>query len=97
MKKIWFKSKTSDLDKKNPIFLISKKIMIFINPDFTLKFYFYLTMTKNDFFLLTYKYLLIMDLRFDTMLYSYLCNENSIAGHIKCSRGPHVRHPWLKS
>jgi len=33
--------------------------MIFINPDFTLKFYFYLTMTKNDFFLLTYKYLLI--------------------------------------
>jgi len=23
-------------------------------------------------------------------------NENSDAGHIKCSRGPQVLHPWFK-
>jgi len=28
IKKIWFKSKESDLNKKNPIFFIKKKIMI---------------------------------------------------------------------
>jgi len=38
------------------------------------------------------KYLLIMELRFDTMLYSNLGNENSVAGRIKCSRGPHLAH-----
>jgi len=38
------------------------------------------------------KYLLIMDLRFDAMLYSNLGNENSDAGHIKCSRGLHLAH-----
>jgi len=51
------------------------------------------------------KYLLIMELRFDVILYSKLGSENSDAGHIKCSRGPHlaqvvrgpqVSHPWLK-
>jgi len=31
-----------------------------------------------------------MELRFDTMLYSNLGNENSDAGHIKCSGGPQV-------
>jgi len=39
------------------------------------------------------KYLLIMELRFDAMLCSNLGNENSDAGHIKCSRGPQVPHP----
>jgi len=39
------------------------------------------------------KNLLIMELRFDAMLYSYLGNENSDAGHIKYSRGPQVLHP----
>jgi len=29
------------------------------------------------------KYLLNMDLHFDTLLYSNLGNENSVAGHIK--------------
>jgi len=47
------------------------------------------------------KYLLIMELRFDTLLESKLGNENSDAGHIKCTRGlhlasgPQVRHPWI--
>jgi len=36
------------------------------------------------------KHLLIMELRFDAILYSNLSNENSDAGHIKCSRGPQV-------
>jgi len=36
--------------------------------------------------------LLIMELRFDAMLYSNLGNENSDAGHIKCSRGPQGPH-----
>jgi len=31
-----------------------------------------------------------MELRFEAMLYSNLGNENSGAGHIKCSRGPHL-------
>jgi len=48
------------------------------------------------------KYLLIMRLRFDVMLYSNFGNENSGAGHVKCSRGPHlarrpqVPHPCSK-
>jgi len=43
-----------------------------------------------------------MDLRFDTTLHSNLGNENSVAGHIKCSpgshlaHGPQVPHPWFK-
>jgi len=51
---------------------------------------------------LLFKYLLIMELRFEGMLYSNLGNENSDAGHIKCSRGPHlsrwpqVPHPCFK-
>jgi len=36
------------------------------------------------------KHLLIMELRFDMMLCSNLGNEDSDAGHIKCSRGPHL-------
>jgi len=40
------------------------------------------------------KFLLIMLLRFDVMLYSNLGNENSGAGHIKCSCGLQVPHPW---
>jgi len=42
-----------------------------------------------------------MELRFEAMLYPNLGNENSDAGHIKCSRGPHlacgsqVPHPCL--
>jgi len=45
-----------------------------------------------------------MELRFDTMLYSNLGNQNYDAGHTKCSRGsnlasgPQVTHPcprWL--
>jgi len=31
-----------------------------------------------------------MELRFDAILYSNLGNENCNAGHIKCSRGPHL-------
>jgi len=31
------------------------------------------------------------------MLYSKMGNENSDAGHIKCSRGPQFPHPWLKA
>ena len=47
------------------------------------------------------KYLHIMEFRFEAMLYSNLGKENSDAGHIKCSRRPHlargpqVPHPWL--
>jgi len=44
-------------------------------------------MRKNDFSRLV-KYLLIMELRFDTMLYSNLGNENFGAGHINCSGFP---------
>jgi len=43
---------------------------------------------------LLFKYLLIMEIRFDAMLYSNKNNENSDAGHIKCSCGPQVLHPW---
>jgi len=39
------------------------------------------------------KYLLTMDLRFHAMFYSNFGNENSDAGHIKCSRGPQAPHP----
>jgi len=42
------------------------------------------------------KYLLIMWLRFDVMLYSNFGNENSGAGHVKCSRGPQVPDPWSR-
>jgi len=41
--------------------------------------------------------MLIMELRFDTMLYSNLDNENSAPGHIKCLRGPQVSHPAIKA
>jgi len=47
-------------------------------------------------------YLLIIEFRFDAMLYSNSGEETSDAGHIKCSRGPHLArrpqnpHPWLK-
>jgi len=46
------------------------------------------------------KCLRIMELRFEAMLYSYFGNENTDAGHTKCSRGAHlargqqVTHPW---
>jgi len=43
-------------------------------------------MTSND---LLPKYLLITKLRIDTMMYSNLGNKNYVAGHIKCSCGPH--------
>jgi len=36
--------------------------------------------------------LLVMEFRFGTMLYSNLGNENSYAGHIKCSYGLHLNH-----
>jgi len=39
------------------------------------------------------KYLLTTELRFDAMC-SNLGNESSDAGHMKCSRGPQVPHPW---
>jgi len=39
------------------------------------------------------KYLLVIELRFDAILYSNMGNENSVAGHIKYSRGPQVPHP----
>jgi len=35
-----------------------------------------------------------MELRFHAILYSKLRNENSDAGHLKCSRGPQVPRPW---
>ena len=38
--------------------------------------------------------LLVTEFRFDAILCSKLGNENSDAGHIKCSRGPQVPHPW---
>jgi len=31
-----------------------------------------------------------MELRFEAMLYSYFGNENTDAGHTKCSRGAHL-------
>jgi len=31
-----------------------------------------------------------MEFRFDAMLFSNLCNENSDAGHVNCSRGLQV-------
>jgi len=31
-----------------------------------------------------------MELRFDAILFSKLGDENSDAGHVKCSRGPQV-------
>jgi len=37
-----------------------------------------------------------MELRFDSMLYSNLGNENSDAGRIKCSRGPQVPQPCFR-
>jgi len=43
------------------------------------------------------KYLLIRELSFDAILYSKLGNENSDAGHIKCSRGLLVPHLWFKT
>jgi len=45
------------------------------------------------------KYLLIIELRFGAIFYSRLDNENSDAGHVKCSRRPHVSQPcfrWIK-
>jgi len=53
-------------------------------------------MRKGDFSSRT-KYLLIMELRFDAKLHSNMGNENSDAGHIKCSGGPQVPHPWVKA
>ena len=47
-------------------------------------------MRKSDFSELLSKYLLVMELWFKAMMYSNLGNENSDAGHIKCSRGPQV-------
>jgi len=35
-------------------------------------------------------HLLIMELHFDAILFSKLGNAYSDAGHIKCSRGPHL-------
>jgi len=35
---------------------------------------------------------LIVDIRFDAIFYSKLGNKNSDAGHIKCSRRPHLAH-----
>jgi len=35
-----------------------------------------------------------MEFGFDAILYSTLGNENSDAGHIKCSRGTQVAQPW---
>jgi len=37
-----------------------------------------------------------MELRFEAMLCSNLGNEDSVAGHVKCSRGPQVPHPWSR-
>jgi len=42
------------------------------------------------------KYVLVMELRFDAMLYSDMGNENSDAGHVKCSRGPQVPYHWFR-
>jgi len=36
------------------------------------------------------KYLFIIELRFDAILHYKSGKENSDAGHIKCSRGPHL-------
>jgi len=35
-----------------------------------------------------------VEIRFDGILYSNLCNENSDVGHTKCSPGPQVPHHW---
>jgi len=35
-----------------------------------------------------------MEIRFDAILYSKLGNESFDPGHINCSRGPQVPHPW---
>jgi len=66
--------------------------------NFILKFYLRVTSLN-----VLSKYLLIMELRFDAMLYSNTGNENSDAGQIKCSHGPHlargpqVPHPMCKT
>ena len=65
-----------------------------ITIDFILKFY--LLRGVGSFIWhsqLSLKYLLVTLLRFDAILYSKLGNENSDAGHIKCSRGPRVPLP----
>jgi len=41
------------------------------------------------------KYLLVMELRFEAIVYSKFGDEDSNAGHIKCSRGPQVPTPAL--
>jgi len=46
--------------------------------------------SEGDFLDLLSICLLVMDFRFDAMLCSNLGNENADAGHIKCSRAPHL-------
>jgi len=46
--------------------------------------------SERDFLDLLFTCLLVTEFRFDAMLCSNLGNENSDAGHIKCSRGPHL-------
>jgi len=38
-----------------------------------------------------------MELRFDAIWRTNAGNKNSVAGHMKCSRGPQVLHHWPKS
>jgi len=61
--------------------------------NFILKLYFYLTKENKDFSWLTSYVSNCHGFRFDAMLCSSLVNENSYAGHIKCSWG----HIWPAS
>jgi len=65
--------------------------------DFILKFYLYQLQGRVTSLGLLSKYLLIMGLRFDAMLYSSLCNENSDVGlcgphGLHLAHGPQVSH-----
>ena len=48
------------------------------------------TMGDRGFLDITSKYLLVMELGFDVIVHSKLGDEDSDAGHIKCSLGPHL-------
>jgi len=50
------------------------------------KFNLYLTMEIRDSLDIISKYLLVMEIHFDAIVYSKFGDEDSKAGHIKCSR-----------
>jgi len=66
--------------------------------DFIPRFYLYLTMRDGCFLWhATSSSCLSLSFVFDAILYSKSTNEDSDAGHVKCSRGPQVPHSWSMS